>query len=90
MTTLEDFYFGNINPSEYRQSGDTKKKLSEIAKLLDGLLSMLTTEHQKDKLEQIENCQLSLIATKEESDDQSQRSSVIKNHFDRSEFSILC
>ena len=65
MTTLEDFYFGNINPSEYRQSGDTKKKLSEIAKLLDGLLSMLTTEHQKDKLEQIENCQLSLIALSE-------------------------
>ena len=65
MTTLENFYFGNINPSEYRQSGDTKKKLSEIAKLLDGLLSMLTTEHQKDKLEQIENCQLSLIALSE-------------------------
>ena len=33
--------------------------------MLDGLLSMLTTEHQKDKLEQIENCQLSLIALSE-------------------------
>ena len=65
MTTLENYYFGNINPSEYKQSGDTKKKLPEIAKLLDGLLSMLTTEHQKDKLEQIENCQLSLIALSE-------------------------
>ena len=27
MTTLENFYFGNINPSEYRQSKSTKKKL---------------------------------------------------------------
>ena len=26
MTTLEDFYFGNITPSEYRQKKDTKKK----------------------------------------------------------------
>ena len=65
MTTLENFYFGNINPSEYKQSRDTKKKLSEMTRLLDGLLSMLTTEHQKDKLEQIENCQLSLIALSE-------------------------
>ncbi|WP_405358529.1 DUF6809 family protein [Ruminococcus sp.] len=48
-----------------RQSTDTKKKLAEMTRLLDGLLSMLTTEHQKEKLEQIENCQLSLIALSE-------------------------
>lgn len=65
MTTLEDFYFGNINPSEYKQSRDTKKKLSMMTKLLDELRSMLTTEQQKEKLEQIENCQLSLIALSE-------------------------
>ena len=47
MTTLENFYFGNINPSEYKQSRDTKKKLSEMTKLLDELRSMLTTEQQK-------------------------------------------
>ena len=65
MTTLENFYFGNINPSEYRQSRDTKKKLSEMSRLLDELRPILTTEQQKEKLEQIENSQLSLIALSE-------------------------
>ena len=65
MTTLENFYFGNINPSEYNQSKGTKKKLSEMTRLLDELRAMLTTEQQKEKLEQIENCQLSLIALSE-------------------------
>ena len=65
MTTLENFYFGNINPSEYRQSKESKKKLSEMTKLLYEIRSMITTEQQKEKLEQIENCQLSLIALSE-------------------------
>lgn len=65
MTTLENFYFGNINPSEYKQSKDTEKKLSEMTRLLDELRSILTTEQQKEKLEQIEHCQLSLIALSE-------------------------
>ena len=65
MTTLENFYFGNINPSEYKQSRDTKKKLSEMTRLLDELRPMITTEKQKEKLEQIEHCQLSLIALSE-------------------------
>ena len=65
MTTLENFYFGNINPSDYRQSRDTKKKLSKMTRLLEELRSTLTNEQQKEKLEQIENCQLSLIALSE-------------------------
>ena len=65
MTTLEDFYFGNINLSEYKQRKDTKKKLSEMTRLLEELRSTLTNEQQKEKLEQIENCQLSLIALSE-------------------------
>ena len=65
MTTLEDFYFGNINPSEYKQSKNTKKKLSEMTRLFDELRAMITTEKQKEKLEQMENCQLSLIALSE-------------------------
>lgn len=65
MTALEDFYFGNVNPSEYNQSKDAKKKLSEMTELLDKLRAMLTTDQQKDKLEQIENSQLSLIALAE-------------------------
>ena len=65
MTTLENFYFGNIDPSEYKQSRDSKKKLSEMARLLYELRAMLTIEQQKEKLEQMENCQLSLIALSE-------------------------
>ena len=65
MTTLENFYFGNINPSEYKQSKGTKKKLSEITRLIDELKSLLTTEQQKEKLDQIDACQLSLIALSE-------------------------
>lgn len=53
MTTLEKFYFGNVNPSEYKQSKDAKKKLSEMTKLLDELRAIITTEKQKEKLEQI-------------------------------------
>ena len=65
MTTLENFYFGNVNPSEYKQSKDTKKKLSEMTRLLEKLRSTLTNDQQKENLEQMENCQLSLIALSE-------------------------
>ena len=65
MTTLENFYFGNVNPNEYRQKKDTKKKLSEMTRLLDELKALLTTEHQKEIMEQIDSCQLSLIALSE-------------------------
>ena len=65
MTTLENFYFGNANPSEYRQSKETKKKLSEMTELLDELKDLLTTEQQKEVTEQIDSCQLSLIALSE-------------------------
>lgn len=65
MTTLENFYFGNINPSEYKQSKDTRKKLSEMTRLLDELKSLLTIEQQKEVIEQIDSCQLSLIALSE-------------------------
>ena len=65
MIALEDFFFGNVNPSEYNQGRDTKKKLSEMAKLLDEFRSIITSEQQKEKLEQIEDCQLSVIALSE-------------------------
>jgi len=65
MTALENFYFGNINPSEYKQSKDTRKKLSELTELLDELKSILTTAQQEEKIEQIDACQLSLIALSE-------------------------
>ena len=60
MTTLENFYFGNINPSEYKQSKDTKKKLSEMTSLLDELRSTLTTEQQKEIFDKFKDCQSEL------------------------------
>ena len=65
MTTLEDFYFGNVSPSEYNQGRDTKKKLSEMTNFFDEFRSIITSEQQNVMLEQIENCQLSLIALSE-------------------------
>ena len=47
MITLENYYFGNINPSEYKQSKDTKKKRSETTALIDELKSLLTTDNRK-------------------------------------------
>ena len=65
MTTLENFFFGNISPSEYKQSKDTRKKLSEMTELLDELKDFLIDEQQREVLEQVDNCQLSLIALSE-------------------------
>ena len=31
MTLLEDFYFGNIQPCEYEQSAEVRRKLSAMA-----------------------------------------------------------
>ena len=47
MTTLENFYFGNVNPSEYKQSKDTKMKLSEMTGFKLGV--KMTTEIYADK-----------------------------------------
>ena len=65
MTTLENFYFGNITPSEYKQSDEVRKKLSAMTNLLDELKVHTTDEQQKEKIEQIDSCQLSLIALSE-------------------------
>jgi len=65
MTTLENLYFGNINLSESKQEKDAKNKLSEMIRLLNKLKFLFTTEQQKEKLEIIDNSQLSLIALAE-------------------------
>lgn len=65
MTTLENLYFGNNNPSEYKYSKDARKKLSETIALINELKSLNTTERQKEKLAKIDNCQMSLIVLSE-------------------------
>ena len=41
MTTLENFYFGNINPSDYEVKTDVKKQLNLIIKLTGELKYIL-------------------------------------------------
>ena len=65
MTTLENFYFGNINPSDYRQSTEVRKKLSEMTVLMEELSSLLDKDQQKEKLEQFADRQTELIALAE-------------------------
>ena len=49
----------------FKLSKDTKKKLSKMIALLDELKNMLTAAEQQEKFEQIDSCQLSLIALTE-------------------------
>lgn len=65
MTTLENFYFGNINPSDYRQSSEVRKKLSAMTALMEELSSLLEKDQQKEKLEQFADRQTELIALAE-------------------------
>jgi hypothetical protein len=65
MTTLEIFYFGNINPSEYKQSKDTRKEMPEMTRLLGKMKNTLNTAEQQDIFGQIGICQMSLIALSE-------------------------
>jgi len=64
MTALEDFYFGNINPSEYKQSKDTGKKLSEMTDLIEELSTLFENDRQK-KIDQLADKQTELIALSE-------------------------
>lgn len=65
MTTLENFYFGNINPSDYRQSAEVRKKLSATTKLIEELSSLLEKDQQKEKMEKLADRQTELIALAE-------------------------
>lgn len=65
MTTLENFYFGNINPSDYRQSAEVRKKLSAMTALMEELSSLLEKDHQKEKIAILAERQTELIALAE-------------------------
>ena len=65
MTTLENFYFGNINPSDYRQSAEVRKKLSAMTALMEELSSLLEKDQQKEKIARLAERQTELIALAE-------------------------
>lgn len=41
MTTLEDFYFGNVTPSEYRQRTEVRKNQSAMTVLMEELSCLM-------------------------------------------------
>ena len=65
MTTLEDFYFGNITPSEYKQSNEVCKKLSAMTDLIEELSTLFENDRQKEKIDQLADKQTELIALSE-------------------------
>ena len=65
MTNLEYFYFGNINPSDYRQSAEVRKKLSAMTALIEELSSMSEKDQQKEKITMLAERQTELIALAE-------------------------
>ena len=65
MTTLEDFYFGNVNPSEYEQSNEVRKKLSAMTDLIEELSTLFENDRQKEKIDQLADKQTELIALSE-------------------------
>ena len=65
MTILEKFFFGNVNPSEYEPKKDVKQHIDKITKLTEKLDSILSTEQQKEILEQIISCQITVVALSE-------------------------
>ena len=65
MTILENFYFGNINPSDYRQSAEVRKKLSAMTALIEELSSLSEKDQQKEKITRLAERQTELIALAE-------------------------
>jgi len=65
MTTLENFYFGNINPSDYRQSTEVRKKLSVMTALMEELPSLSEKDQQKEMITRLAERQTELIALAE-------------------------
>ena len=65
MTTLENSFFGNINPCEYDNNTDVKKLLDSMTKLTEELKGILSSEQQKEILARIISCHMSAIALSE-------------------------
>ncbi len=62
MTILEDFYFGNIQPCEYEQSTEVKRKLSAMTAVEERLKAKMPDDTLRDEVEQAFGKQTELIA----------------------------
>ena len=62
MTLLEDFYFGNIQPCEYEQSSEVRRKLSDMTDLAEILREAMPDVRLQSEIERAFNKQTELIA----------------------------
>lgn len=62
MTLLEDFYFGNIQPCEYEQSSEVRRKLSDMTDLAEILREAMLDDFLRSEIERAFDKQTELIA----------------------------
>lgn len=62
MKLLEDFYFGNIQPCEYEQSSEVRRKLSDMTDLAEILREAMPNDFLRSEIERAFDKQTELIA----------------------------
>ena len=62
MTLLEDLYYGNIQPCEYKQSAEVRWKLSDMTDLAEILKEAMPDDHLRSEIERVFEKQTELIA----------------------------
>ena len=62
MTVLQNFYFGNIQPCEYKQSPEIRRKLSDMTITSEKLKGNISDDHQRTEIDKVFEKQTELIA----------------------------
>lgn len=62
MKLLEDFYYGNIQPCEYKQSAEVRMKLSDMTDLAEILREAMPDDFLRSEIERAFDKQTELIA----------------------------
>jgi len=65
MTLLEDLYYGNIQPCEYKQSAEVRRKLSAMTKAAEKLKGMMPDDSLRAEVNKAFDRQTELIALSE-------------------------
>lgn len=62
MTLLEDMYYGNIQPCEYEQSTEVRRRLSDMTDLAEILREAMPDDFLRSEIERVFEKQTELIA----------------------------
>lgn len=62
MTVLENFYFGNIQPCEYKQSAEVRRKLADMTVAAEKLKDATPDDQLRSEIEKAFDKQTELIA----------------------------